>query len=163
MQDGGLPGAVMDRVLVDRLGLAVGDTFRLGTQEFRLGAVLLREPDPAAGGFSLGPRTIVHDKGIWPGPACWSPERCMKPSIGLTCRRGPISRLLEAQAEAACRDSGMRWSDSRDGGAGGGAVRRPASGRFWCWSGWRGWRWAGSASRRRCGPIWTARSAPSPR
>ena len=32
----GLPGAVMDPVLIDRLGLAIGDTFRLGTQEFRL-------------------------------------------------------------------------------------------------------------------------------
>jgi len=37
----GLPGGVMDKVLVDRLGLAVGDTFRLGVQDFRLGAVLL--------------------------------------------------------------------------------------------------------------------------
>jgi putative ABC transport system permease protein len=50
---GGLPGGIMDKVLVDRLGLAVGDSFRLGVQEFRLGAVLLREPDSAAGGFPL--------------------------------------------------------------------------------------------------------------
>jgi putative ABC transport system permease protein len=33
--DGTRPGAVMDRVLVERLGLKVGDTMRLGTQEFR--------------------------------------------------------------------------------------------------------------------------------
>jgi putative ABC transport system permease protein len=32
------PGAVMDRVLVDRLGLSVGDSFVMGTQAFRLGA-----------------------------------------------------------------------------------------------------------------------------
>ncbi|MBT8456466.1 MAG: ABC transporter permease, partial [Alphaproteobacteria bacterium] len=51
---GGLPGAVMDRVLVDRLGLAPGDTFRLGTQDFVLSAVLTREPDGAGGGFGLG-------------------------------------------------------------------------------------------------------------
>ncbi len=31
VQDGA-PGAVMDKVLVDRLGLAVGDRFRLGVQ-----------------------------------------------------------------------------------------------------------------------------------
>ena len=47
----GVPGAVMDRVLVDRLGLKPGDKFTLGVQEFRLGAALLREPDSAAGGF----------------------------------------------------------------------------------------------------------------
>ncbi len=32
----GLPGAVMDGVLIDRLGLTPGDTFRLGTQDFVL-------------------------------------------------------------------------------------------------------------------------------
>ena len=55
----GVPGAVMDRVLVDRLGLKVGDRFTLGVQAFRLGAALMREPASAAGGFALGPRTIV--------------------------------------------------------------------------------------------------------
>lgn len=55
----GLPGAVMERVLIDRLGLSVGDTFTLGTQDFRLSAVLTHEPDGAASGFALGPRTIV--------------------------------------------------------------------------------------------------------
>ncbi len=62
--EGGRPGAVMDKVLVDRLGLSVGDSFRLGTQTFRLGAVLLREPDSVAGGFALGPRTIVTTAGL---------------------------------------------------------------------------------------------------
>ena len=37
----GLPGAVMDRVLMDRLGLVADDTFRLGTQDFVLMATLL--------------------------------------------------------------------------------------------------------------------------
>ncbi|MEQ3729948.1 MAG: ABC transporter permease, partial [Tateyamaria sp.] len=55
----GLPGAVMERALIDRLGLSVGDTFRLGIQTFTLNAELSREPDSAAGGFALGPRTIV--------------------------------------------------------------------------------------------------------
>ena len=57
---GGTPGAVMDRVLSDRMGLSAGDTFRLGTQDFVLSAILVREPDAAAGGFGLGPRTIVR-------------------------------------------------------------------------------------------------------
>jgi len=52
-------GAVMERVLADRLGLVAGDMFRLGTQQFRLRAILERYPDNAAGGFGLGPRTIV--------------------------------------------------------------------------------------------------------
>ena len=56
----GLPGAAMDRVLVDRLELSPGQIFRLGEQDFVLTAVLLREPDSAIGGFTLGPRTIVR-------------------------------------------------------------------------------------------------------
>ena len=58
------PGAVMDRLLVDRLALAVGDVFRLGTQDFELRAVLVTEPDGASGGFGLGPRTIVTLEGL---------------------------------------------------------------------------------------------------
>ncbi|MBL9059415.1 MAG: FtsX-like permease family protein [Mangrovicoccus sp.] len=56
----GLPGAAMQRVLMDRLGLAPGDTFRLGTQDFRLMAELAVEPDATSAGFSFGPRTIVR-------------------------------------------------------------------------------------------------------
>jgi putative ABC transport system permease protein len=55
----GLPGAVMAPLLVDRLGLAPGDRFRLGTADFVLMARLETEPDAGAAGFSLGPRTIV--------------------------------------------------------------------------------------------------------
>ncbi len=40
---GDLPGAVMDRVLVDRLGLKVGQTFTLGVAGFRaVGAAAAR-------------------------------------------------------------------------------------------------------------------------
>ncbi len=56
----GVPGGVMEKVLADRLGMKLGDRFKLGLQEFRLGAVLLRESDNATAGFSLGPRVIVR-------------------------------------------------------------------------------------------------------
>ncbi|MBL9053362.1 MAG: ABC transporter permease, partial [Tabrizicola sp.] len=56
----GIPGAIMDPVLIARLGLTIGDTFRLGTQDFRLTAALTREPDSASTGFTLGPRTVVR-------------------------------------------------------------------------------------------------------
>ncbi|MDP2086695.1 MAG: ABC transporter permease [Gemmobacter sp.] len=106
----GTPGAVMDRVLVDRLGLAVGDTFRLGLQAFRLTAVLLREPDSAAGGFSFGPRTIVRsaDLGeaglIGPGTLYDTEYRMLLPP-------GADLAAIKAEAVAAFRDTGMRWQD----------------------------------------------------
>jgi len=109
---GGLPGGIMDKVLVDRLGLAVGDSFRLGLQEFRLGAVLLREPDSAAGGFSLGPRVIVTTKGLATS-GLLEPGTLYETEYRLDLPDGADLAALEAQAEARWRDSGMSWSDSR--------------------------------------------------
>lgn len=108
----GMPGAVMDRVLVDRLGLTPGDTFRLGVQAFRLGAVLVREPDSATQGFTLGPRTMVLTADlaqsglIGPGSLYETEYRLLLPA-------GSDLAALKAQTEAAYRDKGVRWQDSR--------------------------------------------------
>jgi putative ABC transport system permease protein len=113
----GLPGAVMDRVLVDRLGLAVGDTFRLGLQPFRLSAVLLREPDSAAGGFGLGPRTVVATAALaesgllGPGTLFDSLYRMRLPA-------GTDLDALRDAALAAFRDTGLRWQDRRNAAPG---------------------------------------------
>ncbi len=108
----GIPGAVMDKVLVDRLGLVVGQTFRMGTQEFRLGAVLLREPDSAAGGFALGPRTIVRTAAL-ANSGLLVPGSLFETQYRLTLPPNTDLAALEARAEAAFTDKGMRWSDSR--------------------------------------------------
>lgn len=108
----GVPGAVMDKVLVDRLGLSVGDRFRLGLQEFRLGAVLLREPDSATGGFALGPRTIVRTTGLAQS-GLLEPGTLFETAYRLRLPQGADLAALEAAAEAQFRDAGMRWSDSR--------------------------------------------------
>ena len=56
----GVPSAVMDPVLADRMGLAIGDLFALGATEFRLSARLIREPDSAGAGIGLGPQVAKH-------------------------------------------------------------------------------------------------------
>jgi putative ABC transport system permease protein len=78
----GVPGAVMDRVLADRLGMAVGDVFRLGTQDFRLSALLTREPDYAGGAFSFGPRTMVRTGGPCGARGCWRRGRSTRRNTG---------------------------------------------------------------------------------
>lgn len=108
----GIPGVVMDRVLVDRLGLETGDRFRMGTQEFRLGAVLLREPDSANGGFSLGPRTILRTDAL-AGSGLLAPGSLYETEYRLTLPAGTDLAAMETRAEAAFRDAGMRWQDSR--------------------------------------------------
>ena len=52
-------GPSMHPTLADRLGISVGDAFKLGTKDFRLAATLVSEPDSAIGGIGIGPRTIV--------------------------------------------------------------------------------------------------------
>ncbi|MEF3048706.1 ABC transporter permease [Pseudotabrizicola sp. L79] len=108
----GVPGAVLDRVLVDRLGLEIGGTFRMGVQAFRLSAVLVREPDSATQGFTLGPRTMVLTSDlaqsglIGPGSLYETEYRLMLPP-------GTDLAAAEAAAEARLGDVGMRWQDSR--------------------------------------------------
>jgi putative ABC transport system permease protein len=52
-------GAVAEQNLLDRLHLERGGLMRIGTQTFRVAAVLTDEPDRLSGGFSLGPHVIV--------------------------------------------------------------------------------------------------------
>lgn len=52
-------GAVAEAALLARLGVAVGDSLRLGEREVVLRAVIIREPDRLASVFSLGPRLMV--------------------------------------------------------------------------------------------------------
>jgi putative ABC transport system permease protein len=108
----GVPGAVMDRVLVDRLGLQVGDTFRLGTTTFRLSGVLRREPDSAGGGFTLGPRTIVLTTAL-ADSGLIGPGSLYETAYRMTLPLGTDLAALQDQAIAAFRDTGMRWADSR--------------------------------------------------
>src|SRR6056297_3461911 len=111
----GLPGAVMDPVLIGVLDIEVGDTIRLGTQDFVLSAALLREPDSAGGGFELGPRTIVltadlADSGLLsPGTLFESAYRMRLPDG---------ADLAELRAEAGELFTGARWRDRRNGAPG---------------------------------------------
>src|SRR6185312_7666802 len=54
-------GAVADPNLLERLGLKVHDTIRVGTTYYEIRASLEREPDRGAGVFILGPRLMVAD------------------------------------------------------------------------------------------------------
>ena len=56
----GVPGAVIEQILVDRLGLKLGDTFKLGQTKFHLGGIIKSIPDSGSDGFGLGPRSIIY-------------------------------------------------------------------------------------------------------
>ncbi|MCB2117231.1 MAG: ABC transporter permease, partial [Rhodobacteraceae bacterium] len=112
----GAPGAVMDPVLADRLGLEAGDHFRLGTQVFRLAARLAREPD-ASTGVTLGPRTIVASADL-AGSGLLEPGSLFDTHYRLLLPEGAAPQTLKTEAEAAFRDKGLRWRDARSGAPG---------------------------------------------
>lgn len=57
----GEAGAVVERILLDRLGLQEGDRVKIGSAFFVLRGVIENEPDRATGGaVTLGPRVMVH-------------------------------------------------------------------------------------------------------
>lgn len=112
-----LPGAVMERVLIDRLGLATGDVFKLGTQEFRLTAALTHEPDSAGGGFGLGPRIIVR-KDALEASGLLGEGTLFSSKYRLELDEGADLDGLSAKASAEFAQSGLRWRDARNGAPG---------------------------------------------
>ena len=55
-------GAVVEAPAASRLGLHLGDRFRIGDAELELRALLERQPDAAFGGLAFGPRVIVSQR-----------------------------------------------------------------------------------------------------
>jgi putative ABC transport system permease protein len=51
--------ALVHESLLARLGLRVGDRFRVGTADLTVSGVIVKEPDRAVGVFSLGPRVMI--------------------------------------------------------------------------------------------------------
>ncbi|MGX9351157.1 ABC transporter permease [Shimia sp. W99] len=111
-----LPGAVMQGLLVDRLGLEIGDTFKLGQQEFVLMARLMREPD-SSGGFGLAPRTIVTTKALETS-GLLAPGTLFTSHYRLSLPENPDLAALEEDARARFETTGLRWRDSRNGAPG---------------------------------------------
>jgi putative ABC transport system permease protein len=56
----GVPGAVVEPALLDRLHLKLGDRFTAGPMTLRASAILVSEPDGLSRGFALGPRVLVR-------------------------------------------------------------------------------------------------------
>jgi putative ABC transport system permease protein len=55
----GLPGALVEDMVLTRMRLKIGDVIRIGAQQFRVSGVIAREPDRGTGLVTLGPRLMV--------------------------------------------------------------------------------------------------------
>jgi putative ABC transport system permease protein len=151
----------MQRLLVDRLALTSATRFGLGTQDFELRAVLETEPDGAAAASRSARAPSCGWTALAGSGLIGSPARCSTRNTASPCRqRRP--RALQAEAEGLFADTGMRWRDARNGAPG---VQEFVDriGAFLVLVGLAGLAVGGSACRRPCAPISTARSPPSRR
>src|SRR5690606_22719326 len=112
----GLPGALVDAIMLDQLGLVVGDTILLGGTGFAVRGTLGKLPDAPVRGFRLGMPTLIGTDGF----AVVSDRSSPLPGLG-TWYRYKIhlaDRNIEAGATAlAARfaDSGWTLRTARDG------------------------------------------------
>jgi putative ABC transport system permease protein len=107
-------GLAVHPVLADRLGLEVGDIVYLGAKPFELRARVTSEPDAAADGFGLGPRTLVRTAAL-EGTGLLEPGSLFDSEYRMTIPQATDDDLqaLEVGTEEAFRETGMRWRDRR--------------------------------------------------
>lgn len=113
----GIAGAVMQRILADRIGLKVGDRFKLGTGEFILMDLIKFEPDSAGDGFGLGPRTIVRTRDL-DGSGLLAAGSLYSTKYRVLLPAGADLDAMAATAKDQFEHSGMRWRDARNGAPG---------------------------------------------
>jgi putative ABC transport system permease protein len=111
-------GAAVDPILLEHLGLKVGDRFRLGTIEVDLKAVIRNEPDKIAERLSFGPRVMVSIETLLAsGLADLGSLTKWRYAVRLPeTERGTESNLVAAAREVrkALPESGFTVLDRRD-------------------------------------------------
>ena len=113
----GVPGAVIEQILVDRLGLKLGDTFKLGQTKFYLGGVIKSIPDSGSDGFGLGPRSIVYKDDL-EGSGLLAPGTLFSTKYRLNLKETADLDLLSENASEKFEKTGMRWKDARNAAPG---------------------------------------------
>lgn len=112
----GVPGALVDPLILDQLGIAVGDSFQLGGTEFVARGTLANLPDSPVRGFRLGLTTLITLDGFaevsdrtspLPGLGSW-----FRYKIRLDGQGGDAAR---AALEAEFSGAGWTIRSARDG------------------------------------------------
>ncbi len=105
----GMPGAVADRLLLDRLGLDIGDTVRIGSQSFVLRGVIASEPDRVVQAFALGPRMMTSLQAL-EQTGLTGPGSLVRNGYRVRLSSGDPKTVIK-EAEAAYPDQGWSMRD----------------------------------------------------
>ena len=108
-------GAVAESTLLARLGVAVGDTVRIGETTVRITATLVREPDRIGGlfGFGIGPRLLLH-RDTLDAAQVLLPGALARYEDRLTLPEGVDAAEFVAGLQRAWPDAGWRARSPRD-------------------------------------------------
>lgn len=109
-------GALLDPLMLDQLGIAVGDRFQLGGTEFEARGTLSKLPDAAVRGFRLGLTALVTQEGF----SVISDRTSPLPGLGSWFRYKILLSSDDAEAaktevQQALADSGWTVRSARDG------------------------------------------------
>lgn len=113
----GVFGAVVEPNLVARLGLKIGDRFKVGSADFQLRAEIVYEPDRIGDGFALGPRVMIAGEAlgatqlVQPGSLVSYHYRVKRPDNALS---GAAIKLYVDGLQEAFPDAGWRIRDRSD-------------------------------------------------
>lgn len=111
-----VPGALVDPLMLDQLGIAIGDRFQLGGTLFQARGTLSKLPDAPVRGFRLGLTTLITAKGF----AAISDRTSPLPGLGSWFRYKILldkgnAADAEPALEAAFAKSGWTIRSARDG------------------------------------------------
>ncbi len=113
----GQPGLVAHPALIDRLGIAIGDTVRLGTQNFTLRAAIIAEPDGSLSDLGLGPRVMVRSSAL-ENSGLLGAGTLFEAKYRMLLAENANLKALKADALGRFEGQGMRWRDRRNGAPG---------------------------------------------
>ena len=98
----GLWGAAVERTLMDKLGLRLGDRFLAGNVPMRVNAILEAEPDRLSRGFQLGPRVLTRPGALEQGgflknglPFGETVRIALKPGVELPEAKAEVRRTMK--------------------------------------------------------------------
>tara|TARA_R110000824_G_scaffold118960_11_gene271801 strand:- start:10625 stop:13156 length:2532 start_codon:yes stop_codon:yes gene_type:complete len=117
----GIYGAVAESNLVTRLGLSVGDRFKVGSASFELRAEIVHEPDRVGDGFALGPRVMIalpalgSTELIQPGSLASYHYLIKRPA---NMRDVPAIKAFSEELQTQFPDAGWRIQDRTDSSPG---------------------------------------------
>lgn len=107
-------GILIDRLILDRLGLAIGDRVRIGSATFRVAGVLTREPDRIATGAAFGPRVLMAMDDL-AATGLLMPGAMVRHAVRLTA---PAAPTMARQLAERFPSRGWRIRDPRDAAPG---------------------------------------------